>query len=77
MHEVHCRRHLKLCEHCQEPVPRTEMEQHFNDVHAKVACTLCKVEVEKEQLDIHMVRASLKNAENILVHSIIKMSMAK
>lgn len=54
MHEVHCRRHLVLCEHCQEPVPRTEMEQHFTDVHAKVACSKCAVELEKEQLDAHL-----------------------
>ncbi|KAK7499138.1 hypothetical protein BaRGS_00009685 [Batillaria attramentaria] len=54
MHEVHCRRHLVLCQHCEEPVPRSELDQHFNDVHAKVACTLCGTEIEKDQLDTHM-----------------------
>ncbi|KAK7087657.1 TRAF-type zinc finger domain-containing protein 1-like [Littorina saxatilis] len=54
MHEVHCRRHLVLCDHCKEPVPRTELDQHFNDVHAKIACTQCTQEVEKDQLDGHL-----------------------
>ncbi|XP_076452734.1 uncharacterized protein LOC143288271 [Babylonia areolata] len=54
MHEVHCRRHLVLCEHCQEPVPRTEMEQHFTDVHAKVPCSQCSLELEKDQLEAHL-----------------------
>ena len=55
MHEVHCRRHLVLCDHCKEPVPRSELEQHFNDVHAKVACTQCAMELEKDHVDEHMV----------------------
>lgn len=55
MHEMHCLRHLMLCEHCQEPIPRSERDQHFNDVHAKVPCTLCGVEMEKDHLDTHMV----------------------
>ncbi|KAL8566414.1 hypothetical protein ACOMHN_011992 [Nucella lapillus] len=54
MHEVHCGRHLVLCQHCHEPVPRTEMDQHFTDVHAKVACSQCAVEMEKDQLDAHL-----------------------
>lgn len=55
MHEVHCRRHLALCEYCQESFPRTELAQHFQDVHAKIPCTQCGTELEKDQLDSHMV----------------------
>lgn len=54
MHEMHCRRHLVLCQHCEEPVPRSELDQHFNDVHAKIACTMCGSEFEKDQIDTHM-----------------------
>ncbi|XP_067687182.1 TRAF-type zinc finger domain-containing protein 1-like [Haliotis asinina] len=54
MHEVHCRRHIVLCEHCDEPVPRSEMEEHFSEHHAKVACTQCGEQQEKTQLQEHM-----------------------
>ncbi|XP_005108630.1 TRAF-type zinc finger domain-containing protein 1 [Aplysia californica] len=54
MHEMHCRRHIVLCDHCQEPIPRSELEQHFNDVHAKTPCVLCKMEVAKENMEKHM-----------------------
>ena len=55
MHEMHCRRHISLCEHCQEPIPRSELEQHFNDVHAKIPCERCKLEVSKDSMEGHMV----------------------
>ncbi|XP_046555045.1 TRAF-type zinc finger domain-containing protein 1-like [Haliotis rubra] len=54
MHEVHCRRHIVLCEHCDEPVPRSEMEEHFSEHHATVACTQCGEQQEKTQLQEHM-----------------------
>ncbi|GFS12695.1 TRAF-type zinc finger domain-containing 1 [Elysia marginata] len=54
MHEVHCRRHIVLCEHCQEPVPRSEIEQHFNELHAKLPCGKCKLHIEKDKMEQHM-----------------------
>ncbi|CAH1800375.1 unnamed protein product [Owenia fusiformis] len=53
MHELHCRRNIVLCEHCKEPVPRTEMEEHFEEEHAKVNCELCKKPIEKSKLEEH------------------------
>ena len=55
MHEMHCRRHIVLCDNCKEPVPRSELEKHFNELHAKVTCTVCGDPVEKDQLEHHMV----------------------
>ena len=37
MHQTHCQRNIKLCEHCKEPVPRSEMEAHFEEEHKKVS----------------------------------------
>lgn len=53
MHEMHCKRHISLCEHCNEPIPKSEMEVHFEEVHAKINCPKCDVEVEKCHLEDH------------------------
>lgn len=60
MHEVHCKRHLELCPLCQEPVPRTEKDEHFKDVHAKVPCAQCSLEMEKVQMESHLKNYCLK-----------------
>jgi len=54
MHEIHCRRHIILCEHCQEPIPRSEQEQHYNEFHAKVPCEQCHTSIAKDALEVHM-----------------------
>ena len=56
MHEVHCHRNIVLCATCDEPVPKSELERHFNDLHAPVTCHLCGQAVDKSTLDSHKVR---------------------
>lgn len=58
MHEIHCRRHIVLCEHCDEPIPQTELEQHFNELHAKVPCDKCQEKISKDCMEKHMVGRS-------------------
>ncbi|XP_060069442.1 TRAF-type zinc finger domain-containing protein 1-like [Ylistrum balloti] len=53
MHEMHCRRHISLCTHCQEPIPKAEMEIHFEESHAKINCGKCNQAVEKMYLEEH------------------------
>lgn len=53
MHEMHCRRHISLCEHCKEPIPKAEMEVHFEESHAKINCTKCNQPVQKMDLEKH------------------------
>ena len=55
MHEVHCRRNIILCDKCNEPIPRSETEEHFNEYHALVKCSLCSDSVEVSALDMHKV----------------------
>ncbi|KAK3585334.1 hypothetical protein CHS0354_004600 [Potamilus streckersoni] len=52
-HEIHCKRHISLCEHCKEPVPKGEMEIHFEEIHAKIKCPKCGSEVEKTHFEDH------------------------
>ena len=55
MHEVHCRRNIALCTHCQEPVARAEMDNHYEEYHASIQCEKCKASMEKTQLESHQV----------------------
>ncbi|XP_071946313.1 uncharacterized protein [Antedon mediterranea] len=52
MHQSHCSRNISLCKHCGETVPHRQMEQHFEEVHAKVNCE-CGEKVEKQNLEDH------------------------
>ncbi|XP_062590468.1 TRAF-type zinc finger domain-containing protein 1-like isoform X2 [Saccostrea cucullata] len=60
LHEMHCKRNISLCEHCNEPIPRAEMEVHFEENHAKIPCPKCNKEVEKQHLEIHEEQECLK-----------------
>ena len=55
IHEVHCRRNIVLCEQCNEPVPRIDLETHVKDVHAPINCELCGSAVERNRVERHKV----------------------
>ncbi|XP_051888521.1 TRAF-type zinc finger domain-containing protein 1-like isoform X2 [Pristis pectinata] len=52
IHEIHCRRNIDLCRYCNEPFPKSEMEEHFQTEHALVDCK-CNMKMEKNQLEKH------------------------
>ncbi|XP_059843960.1 TRAF-type zinc finger domain-containing protein 1-like isoform X2 [Hypanus sabinus] len=52
IHEIHCRRNIDLCRYCNEPFPKSEMEEHFLTEHALVDCK-CNMKMEKNQLEKH------------------------
>lgn len=55
LHESHCKRHITLCEICEEPISIREKDEHFQENHAPVACTICGQLVPKDTLDDHKV----------------------
>ncbi|KAG2551802.1 XIAP-associated factor 1-like isoform X1 [Panicum virgatum] len=53
LHSVHCARNLQKCQHCGEMVPRKLMDEHYDENHAPMNCTLCKDTIERESWDLH------------------------
>ena len=59
MHEVHCARNITCCPQCNEPVPRSSLEDHIEENHKQVICKLCRKQMECCLLEDHMVSCTL------------------
>jgi hypothetical protein len=36
IHDTHCHRNIILCNLCDEPVPKSQKDEHFEEYHVKV-----------------------------------------
>ena len=55
IHDVHCRKHMVLCDICDEPISIREKEEHFKECHAPALCDLCGASVPADTLSEHKV----------------------
>lgn len=43
LHEAYCRRNVVRCKKCNEPVDKSELEQHEEEKHSVKGCTYCAI----------------------------------
>ncbi|XP_026284068.1 TRAF-type zinc finger domain-containing protein 1 isoform X1 [Frankliniella occidentalis] len=64
IHSLHCQRNLTKCEKCGEAVPRSAMDEHESEFHAKVNCPDCHMAVERPQLEAHKKTACISRQQH-------------
>ena len=60
LHAAHCERFIQLCEKCEEPIPKSQIEQHGIEIHCLVQCKDCNQQYEKGFMDDHVVSILFK-----------------
>lgn len=61
LHEAHCLRFLVLCPECEEPIPESQMKEHYENKHQlteecqphSIKCKFCELTGSLRELRIH------------------------
>ncbi|CAL9055695.1 uncharacterized protein LOC135676600 [Musa acuminata AAA Group] len=53
LHYAHCSRNLQKCAICGDMIPRKHADDHYNESHAPLDCSLCSEKVERELWSLH------------------------
>ena len=53
MHTLHCARNVLLCPECDEPVPRSGLEEHNLEFHTEKECEKCGEKMANNVLEEH------------------------
>ncbi|XP_074555746.1 uncharacterized protein LOC141811623 [Curcuma longa] len=53
LHYAHCSRNLQKCAICGDMVPKKHADEHYNEIHAPVDCSLCSERIERELWSLH------------------------
>ncbi|MCO5612665.1 hypothetical protein L7F22_066934 [Adiantum nelumboides] len=53
LHAAHCKRNLERCNLCGDMVAKSRAEEHYDEVHAPVKCSLCEEAIDRELLTLH------------------------
>eukprot|EP00252_Welwitschia_mirabilis_P019941 TRINITY_DN4756_c0_g1_i2.p1 TRINITY_DN4756_c0_g1~~TRINITY_DN4756_c0_g1_i2.p1 ORF type:complete len:231 (-),score=33.06 TRINITY_DN4756_c0_g1_i2:136-828(-) len=53
LHIAYCVRNLERCNVCDKMIPKNSKEEHYQDTHAPVSCTLCGETIERGQMSQH------------------------
>ncbi len=56
MHTLHCARNVALCPRCDEPFPRSQMEEHVREEHTDAECRECGAAVQRSRMGEHKVK---------------------
>ncbi|XP_056392584.1 TRAF-type zinc finger domain-containing protein 1 isoform X2 [Hyla sarda] len=54
IHEIHCKRNISMCKLCKEPIPKSDMEDHYASEHVPVTCK-CNMTMEKCAQEEHEI----------------------
>lgn len=65
LHSTHCERFIQICSKCQEPFPKSQLEEHENEVHKEINCKDCNQKLEMKDQINHLV--SFLISPNILL----------
>ncbi|KAG6475807.1 hypothetical protein ZIOFF_065036 [Zingiber officinale] len=60
LHYAHCSRNLQKCAICGDMIPKKHADEHYNEIHAPVDCSLCSERIERDLLSLHEGERCLK-----------------